>query len=272
MPRGSLRCSARWCAPPPYRPPIWLRRQGRSVRTARRGREAGRRAAQAPVAGLRRRLVHMVPLSTDSWTASRSRQGLHVGFVVQKVYVGGGEHEQGIFRPLPKAAGAPHFWVLSQEGELLVSQPTVPLEDGDKSYDKAKFAAFIRPLAQRARAYLREHELRDPHRGTRAARRLEVCTVCLNGAHLTKATARRKWRCSDCGAAAEQLAARSQEPILSESPTRSSELERWTTAKGVRPAYKMLRSARTSACSLAAPAREQPSGRPRPRTRRPERH
>jgi hypothetical protein len=32
---------------------------------------------------------------------------------------------------------------LSQERELLVSQDTLPLEDGDKSYDRAKFAAFI---------------------------------------------------------------------------------------------------------------------------------
>jgi hypothetical protein len=47
------------------------------------------------------------------------------------------------FAGLPKAAGAPHFWVLSRDGEVLASQDTLPLEDGAKSYDRAKFSAFI---------------------------------------------------------------------------------------------------------------------------------
>jgi hypothetical protein len=68
---------------------------------------------------------------------------LHDVFVVQKVYVGDENMNKEFFARLPKAAGAPHFWVLSQKGELLVSQDTLPLEDGDKSYDRAKFVAFI---------------------------------------------------------------------------------------------------------------------------------
>jgi len=68
---------------------------------------------------------------------------LHAVFVVQKVYVGDENMNKEFFATLPKAAGAPHFWVLTQKGELLVSQDTLPLEDGDKSYDRAKFAAFI---------------------------------------------------------------------------------------------------------------------------------
>jgi len=68
---------------------------------------------------------------------------LHKVFVVQKVYVGDENMNKEFFATLPKAAGAPHFWVLSQKGELLLSQDTLPLEDGDKSYDRAKFAAFI---------------------------------------------------------------------------------------------------------------------------------
>jgi len=68
---------------------------------------------------------------------------LHEVFVVQKVYVGGENMNTEFFAKLPKAAGAPHFWVLSQKGELLASQDTALLEDGDKSYDHAKFAAFI---------------------------------------------------------------------------------------------------------------------------------
>jgi len=39
---------------------------------------------------------------------------LHEVFVVQKVYVGGENLNQEFFATLPKAAGAPHFWVLSQ--------------------------------------------------------------------------------------------------------------------------------------------------------------
>lgn len=68
---------------------------------------------------------------------------LHDVFVVQKIYVGSENMNKEFFARLPKAAGAPHFWVLSPTGELLVSQDTLPLEDGDKSYDRAKFAAFI---------------------------------------------------------------------------------------------------------------------------------
>jgi hypothetical protein len=36
------------------------------------------------------------------------------------------------FARLPRVPGA-HFWILSQKGELLVSQDTLPLEDGDKA-------------------------------------------------------------------------------------------------------------------------------------------
>ncbi|HEY3518246.1 MAG TPA: thioredoxin family protein [Gammaproteobacteria bacterium] len=68
---------------------------------------------------------------------------LHAVFVVQKVYVGDENMNKEFFARLPKAAGAPHFWVLSQKGDLLASQDTLPLEDGAKSYDRAKFAAFI---------------------------------------------------------------------------------------------------------------------------------
>jgi thioredoxin-related protein len=68
---------------------------------------------------------------------------LHDVFVVAKVYVGEENMNKEFFATLPKAAGAPHFWVLSAKGELLASQDTLPLEDGAKSYDPAKFYAFI---------------------------------------------------------------------------------------------------------------------------------
>jgi thioredoxin-related protein len=68
---------------------------------------------------------------------------LHEVFVVQKVYIGGDNMNEAFFAELPKAPGAPHFWVLSAKGEMLASQDTLPLENGAKSYDPAKFAAFI---------------------------------------------------------------------------------------------------------------------------------
>ena len=78
---------------------------------------------------------------------------LHDVFVVQKVYVGGENMNKEFFARLPKAAGAPHFWVLSQTGELLESQDTALLEDGDKSYDRAKFAAFVDRWRNRSAAH-----------------------------------------------------------------------------------------------------------------------
>ena len=43
----------------------------------------------------------------------------------------------------PKVAGYPHLFVLDADGKLLHSQDTGELEGG-KSYDKAKFVAFLR--------------------------------------------------------------------------------------------------------------------------------
>jgi hypothetical protein len=68
---------------------------------------------------------------------------LHEVFVVQKVYVGDKNMNEEFFGRLPKAAGAPHFWVVSARGETLDSQDTLPLEDGDKSYDRGKVSAFV---------------------------------------------------------------------------------------------------------------------------------
>jgi hypothetical protein len=78
--------------------------------------------------------------------------GLHEVFVVQKIYVGGENMNKEFFARLPTAPGAPHFWVLSQKGELLASQDTLPLEDGDMSYDRAKFSAFIEQWRRRSAA------------------------------------------------------------------------------------------------------------------------
>jgi thioredoxin-related protein len=74
---------------------------------------------------------------------------LHDVFVVAKVYVGDENRNEEFFAKLPKADGAPHFWVLSATGELLKSQPTVVLEDGKKSYNKDAFMKFIDDWRQR---------------------------------------------------------------------------------------------------------------------------
>jgi hypothetical protein len=70
-----------------------------------------------------------------------------------------------------------------------------------------------------------------------------VCTVCMN-ADRTASVRRPRWRCADCGSPAEQ-----QEPMpqyLDENPIDVLErnLREWLAVKGVRPAYKTLRSAR----------------------------
>jgi thioredoxin-related protein len=70
-------------------------------------------------------------------------RALHEVFVVQKVYMGDDNHNEEFFASLPKADGYPHFWIVGANGAILESQPTVVLEDGKKSYDRAKFAAFI---------------------------------------------------------------------------------------------------------------------------------
>jgi thioredoxin-related protein len=75
---------------------------------------------------------------------------LHDVFVVAKVYVGSDNMNDKFFATLPKADGAPHFWILASDGELLESQPTVVLEDGKKSYDKAALMSFIGKWRERA--------------------------------------------------------------------------------------------------------------------------
>ena len=70
-----------------------------------------------------------------------------------------------------------------------------------------------------------------------------VCTVCVN-VDRTASVRRARWRCPDCGSPAGQ-----QQPITQYLDENSLEvldrnLREWSAVKGVRPAYKMLRSAR----------------------------
>jgi hypothetical protein len=68
---------------------------------------------------------------------------LNETFVVMKVYVGPGNYNELFFSQLPEAYGAPHFWVVSPDREVLASQSTARLERGKSTYDKASFLAFI---------------------------------------------------------------------------------------------------------------------------------
>jgi len=70
-------------------------------------------------------------------------RGLTDAFVVMKVYVGPDNFNEGFFAQLPTAFGAPHFWVVSKDREVLGSQSTAKLERGKSTYDKASFFAFI---------------------------------------------------------------------------------------------------------------------------------
>lgn len=68
---------------------------------------------------------------------------LHDTFVVMKVYVGFDNRNDAFFSQLPAAKGAPHFWIVSPEKEILASQSTVEFEAGKGGYDKQAFLQFI---------------------------------------------------------------------------------------------------------------------------------
>jgi hypothetical protein len=71
------------------------------------------------------------------------QRSLSDAFVVVKVYVGDENYNEMFFEQLPQARGAPHFWIISPEREVLGSQSTAPFERGSGGYDKRSFLAFI---------------------------------------------------------------------------------------------------------------------------------
>jgi hypothetical protein len=72
-----------------------------------------------------------------------------------------------------------------------------------------------------------------------------VCTVCLSVDRTTNVI-RRRWRCSDCGVDSSNNTQRTLKDYLIDNGAETIEknLREWSAVKGVRPAYKMLRSAR----------------------------
>lgn len=72
---------------------------------------------------------------------------LYKEFEIVKVYVGEDNDNKAFFSTLPKAAGYPHFWVLSSNGRVIDSINTSKLENGQGSYNKEAFLSFIRSYA-----------------------------------------------------------------------------------------------------------------------------
>lgn len=72
-----------------------------------------------------------------------------------------------------------------------------------------------------------------------------VCTVCL-AVERTEKVWTRNWKCPGCGATTAKDLQRTLKDYLTENSTEQLEknLREWNAVKGMRPAYKMLRSAR----------------------------
>lgn len=72
-----------------------------------------------------------------------------------------------------------------------------------------------------------------------------VCTVCLN-VDRTANVASRNWKCAGCGVTTANNSQRALKDYLTENSVETIEknLREWGNVKGMRAAYKMLRSAR----------------------------
>lgn len=64
-------------------------------------------------------------------------------FVVMKVYVGDENYNEFFFSQLPEARGAPHFWIIGQNRNVLSSLSTGSFELNKNSYDRREFLDFI---------------------------------------------------------------------------------------------------------------------------------
>ena len=71
------------------------------------------------------------------------RSVLDAGYVVVKVNWSRENKNEAFLSTLPATKGYPHLFVLDGSGKLVHSQDTDVLEQG-RSYDKAKFVAFLK--------------------------------------------------------------------------------------------------------------------------------
>lgn len=70
------------------------------------------------------------------------KSSLDDAFVVMKVYVGDENYNEFFFSQLPEARGAPHFWIIAPDRNVLASESTRQFEQKG-GYDKSEFLAFI---------------------------------------------------------------------------------------------------------------------------------
>lgn len=82
--------------------------------------------------------------------------------------------------------------------------------------------------------------------GAEPIERWSVCTVCLHVERTATVGNNKRWRCPDCGSTVTPESPQALPAYLADNPPEKLEmnLQQWTAVKGVRPAYKMLRSAR----------------------------
>jgi hypothetical protein len=78
-------------------------------------------------------------------------------FVVVKVYVGDENFNEFFFSQLPEARGAPHFWVISPDKHVLISQSTAAFERGKKGYDKTEFLGFVDHWKKHSADHVQRH-------------------------------------------------------------------------------------------------------------------
>ena len=71
---------------------------------------------------------------------------LHENFVLLKVNFSPENENERVLSRYPEIPGFPHFFVLDDSGDLLRSQGTAELEEGDH-HDRAKVLAFLRRWA-----------------------------------------------------------------------------------------------------------------------------
>ena len=64
-------------------------------------------------------------------------------FVTVRVNWSEENKNEAVLSKYPRIPGYPHFFVLDSDGRLLQSQDTSKVEDGQSSYDLAKFTAFF---------------------------------------------------------------------------------------------------------------------------------
>lgn len=83
-----------------------------------------------------------------------------------------------------------------------------------------------------------------------------VCTICLQ-VDRTDAVMRKRWRCSDCSSENVNDLQQPLRAYLTANPLDVLEknLQEWSAVKGMRPAYKMLKSARYK-CLMTLSKRE----------------